>query len=365
MIRSTTMAEQVPSLLSTGLIVVSVIIPLLSIASISLRFRARRLARLPLYADDWWIIVAWLFAFSLSINAWIFSSLVGINNLNVDPVIGTQQSLLCILVSSLLVQIALTVVKIAILLFYKRIFSTRIFRVIVWVTIGLVSIWGILFFFLVLLESDPVSASWNPMPGFRFRFSPFPLALSQVGTSIALDFVVLFLPVPIIFRLHMATRKKIAIGLIFWLGSFCCVAAIVRAVLLSRSLQNVVQSQNAVYTQSLQFIFMILEPNFSIVAACLPTLGPLFIGARGPESMIRSVRSFLSIGSRNSKNGPETERPYTEVGSARSDIELHGRNDWPGSKHDVKVVTSTEQEHTQYFGKSGINVTTGIEIDRE
>lgn len=52
-----------------------------------------------------------------------------------------------------------------------------------------------------------------------FRFDTVALGLAQVGTSIALDFVVLLFPLPVIWTLHMPPRRKIAIGMIFWLGA--------------------------------------------------------------------------------------------------------------------------------------------------
>jgi hypothetical protein len=54
------MADAIPSLITTGLVVVSVIFPLLSLASIVLRFKARRHTKLPLQADDWWIVATWV-----------------------------------------------------------------------------------------------------------------------------------------------------------------------------------------------------------------------------------------------------------------------------------------------------------------
>ena len=47
-------------MISTGLVVVSVIFPILSLAAIFLRLKARRNTRLELMADDWWIIAAWV-----------------------------------------------------------------------------------------------------------------------------------------------------------------------------------------------------------------------------------------------------------------------------------------------------------------
>lgn len=45
------------------------------------------------------------------------------------------------------------------------------------------------------------------------------LGEAQVGTSIALDVLVLCMPLPIILKLHMTMKKKIGVILIFWLGA--------------------------------------------------------------------------------------------------------------------------------------------------
>ncbi|KAI8966715.1 hypothetical protein F5Y11DRAFT_361781 [Daldinia sp. FL1419] len=347
------MAERVHTLVTKPLIIVSVIIPLLSLGAIYLRFKARSMARLQLQADDWWIITSWILAISLSINSWVFGTIAGIDYYKIDPTIGTTDSLKCILVSSCLLQPALTVVKIAILLFYKRVFSSnKQFRVAVWIAIALVSCWGILFSFLVLLETDPVSGSWTGKG--HSRFSPTPLALSQVGTSIGLDVVVLCFPLPVIYGLHMPTRKKIFVGLIFWLGAFCCVAAIVRLVLVSQSLNQVNQSRNAVYTQSVQFIFMILEPNCSIIAACLPCYGPLVAGGRAPESIVRSVQSVLSLQSLRSRrsvsNSGAQQGPEDD-----SQLQLNERSaDWPQAHYDTQVLAANDKKETQMFASNKV-----------
>lgn len=50
----------VPSLITTPILVVSVIFPLLALISILFRYKARRIARQPLQADDWWIVASWV-----------------------------------------------------------------------------------------------------------------------------------------------------------------------------------------------------------------------------------------------------------------------------------------------------------------
>ena len=71
---------------------------------------------------------------------------------------------------------------------------------------------------LLLLQGDPITASWNPGQG-HLRWDSTALGLAQVGTSIALDVIVLCFPIPVIFGLHMRTQRKVAIALIFWVGA--------------------------------------------------------------------------------------------------------------------------------------------------
>jgi hypothetical protein len=144
-----------------------------------------------------------------------------------------------IFISSCYVQFPLAAVKISVLLFYKRVFPTPMFRTVVWFVIGIVSIWAVLFFLLVLLELDPVAF---PLMTAGLRMDSSAIGLGQVASSFALDVLVLCLPLPVIFRLHMKWERKLAVALIFWLGAFCAVAAIVRTVLLDQSIREVVAS---------------------------------------------------------------------------------------------------------------------------
>ncbi|KAF2478182.1 uncharacterized protein BDR25DRAFT_338822 [Lindgomyces ingoldianus] len=315
--------QRVPSLVTTSVVVVSAVFPLLSLITILFRYKARRVARLQLQSDDWWIVISWFLTIPLSINVWTFGSIMGIDYYKIDPMKGTQKSLMCILISSTILQPALASVKISVLLFYKRIFSkgSTTFGIVAWVGIVVVGCWGIIFFFMILLCGNPVSTAWTGVG--TFRYDAVQLGYAQSGTSIALDFVVLAYPLPVIFGLHMDAKRKIAVMFIFWLGAFCAVAAITRLVLLRESLELVAQSKGfeAVYNQAKQFCFMILEPNCSIIAACLPCYGPLFAHGRGMESILRSVRSVFSLRSRSSPHGSDNSRNWTPGQPKVSDVD--------------------------------------------
>ena len=57
---ATTAPIRAPSLITTALLVVSVIFPLLALISILFRYKARRIARQPFQADDWWVVASWV-----------------------------------------------------------------------------------------------------------------------------------------------------------------------------------------------------------------------------------------------------------------------------------------------------------------
>ena len=43
------------------------------------------------------------------------------------------------------------------------------------------------------------------------------------------------------------------------------------------------------------FIWTVIEPCMGIICACLPILGPVFQGGHSPESLIGSIRSYISV----------------------------------------------------------------------
>jgi len=323
------MPTKSPSLITTALIVITILFPIISAVAIWLRVLARSKSKQPLLADDYFIFASWFLSLGLSILVWVYAGKSGINYYNVDFLTGTEDSLELVYLSSVYVQWPLFAVKIGVLLFYKRIFTTPIFKTVVWCAIGLITIWGFLFFMLVLCQIKPIAF---PLTQAGLRFNDTAFGLAQVATSFTLDLLVLCLPLPVISRLNMKKQRKLALILIFWLGAFCAVASIVRTALLAESIRAVISS-NAyarVSNQSKQYIFLVIEPNISILAASLPTFGPLIAGGRAPESFARSARSFFSLsgshgsGDRSHKTHDSSTSNVSKSNQfTESQVELH------------------------------------------
>lgn len=108
-------STRVISVITTPLIVVSVVFPVLAAVSIYLRFVAKRRVRQHYHADDWWVIAAWVridfrwvpcvlpirlltnndqfLTIPMSVLFWVFAAKSGVDDYDIDSVQGTYDSL--------------------------------------------------------------------------------------------------------------------------------------------------------------------------------------------------------------------------------------------------------------------------------
>jgi hypothetical protein len=128
-----------------------------------------------------------------------------------------------IFVASVLYVPILSVVKIAILAEWIRIFVPKGTRSFFWrasiIAIAVVAVWGTLATILLNIDCTPYEANWNPLiPNAvcRFRFPALTLASGIV--NLILDLVPLLLPQMVIWSLRMSRSKKLGVSLIFAVG---------------------------------------------------------------------------------------------------------------------------------------------------
>ena len=109
-------------------------------------------------------------------------------------------------------------IKISLLLLYKRIFANHRFHTAVNI-VGVFSVsWCAAFFTKSIWNCVPIKGFWDPHVHARcinFTASTIAYAVINIFTNI----LVLALPVPIIWRLQLSTSRKMILTLIFMLGS--------------------------------------------------------------------------------------------------------------------------------------------------
>ncbi|KAF2641483.1 hypothetical protein P280DRAFT_507031 [Massarina eburnea CBS 473.64] len=297
-----------PTLFSTALVVVNIVFPVLSTSAVILRFYARKGAgRYMFFADDWLIVATLVFCWANTVNTLVGAGQIGVETAKVDP--GTQAKVTArtLWTEGFLLATALALAKIAVLYFYYRIFATKCantFKFSVWSMYAILIGWWISSVVCQLLVADPINGAYDPTIPFNYRYDYSTWSVCFAAMSLAFDVIILLFPVPVIGKLRMDFRRKISVIGIFWLGAFCCVAAAVRLYFLYIGIYKVTSStsENPYENVTAGFIWAHVEPNCSIIAACLPTYGTLFHSGRSLSSLFGSVRSIFSISGRSGTN---------------------------------------------------------------
>lgn len=107
--------------------------------------------------------------------------------------------------------------KISILLQYRRIFSNTILRKIIDVGLGFLTLWTVTLCFLLPMVCMPVAAFWDPnVKGFCLNSSIIWYVMA--GVNLVTDFAVFTMPIPVISSLHLPTRQKAMLLIVFTLG---------------------------------------------------------------------------------------------------------------------------------------------------
>lgn len=113
---------------------------------------------------------------------------------------------------------AVSSVKISFLFFYKRTFHVRRFTVVVYACLAFVVLWTVLFSIATLIQDLPISAFWDRSIKPYFTIDSTRMYIWLGGTDVFLDIVILCLPLPMIYRLRMSPKNKMALAGVFGLG---------------------------------------------------------------------------------------------------------------------------------------------------
>ncbi|KAI4140519.1 MAG: hypothetical protein LQ341_003806, partial [Variospora aurantia] len=184
--------------------------------AVLLRFVARHITKAPLAGDDWTIVAGLLCAVGYVVGQSLCIS-YGLGKhavLVTDPV-----SLARAISASIILYIAsLSLTKVSILLLYRRIFPNRRFHAILWgvgVFVVAFTIANILF---IIFGCNPIKAGFNPnILGKCINHEAAILAVAIL--TVTTDFVILFLPLPLVWKLHLPTNTKFQLTLVFLLGT--------------------------------------------------------------------------------------------------------------------------------------------------
>ncbi|MCJ1394984.1 hypothetical protein MMC18_007865 [Xylographa bjoerkii] len=133
----------------------------------------------------------------------------------------------------------------------------------------------------IWVQCTPSSGLWDPTvnatcwnPSVLINYSIF------AGTySACVDFYLAIYPMVVLYSLQMSRKKKVGLSLVLGVGLSATAVAIYKNTALGELYDHV----DYTYATSNLLIVASAESNVLILAACLPTLRPLYLLARGRE----------------------------------------------------------------------------------
>lgn len=149
-------------------------------------------------------------------------------------------------------------------------FTTQSFQRFSFALNTLIVAWGAAIFIACGLQCRPIRGFWDPtVPSQCLDQNKF-LITNQIF-NVVIDFVILALPIPMIWNLQRAWQDKLALNGVFALGIFVCFASIYRIVVLFW-----INPADQTYTVYQATLWTHIEPSIGLICACLPIIRGLF-----------------------------------------------------------------------------------------
>ncbi|KAH7318081.1 hypothetical protein B0I35DRAFT_235024 [Stachybotrys elegans] len=170
---------------------------------------------------------------------------------------------------SILYVTSLWAIKIALVIFYKKITIPGSRMAVIYnCTLGfLVASWALIFFHIIF-QCFPHDKRWSQDPSYQC--DPYNALVNYWITiilNIFTDILIMSLPISVVLKLQMKTKQKIGVIAMFTLGVFVVITSIVRAYFSHRN------------ETMLTCTVSMIETAVAIIAACLPPLRQFIMGS--------------------------------------------------------------------------------------
>ncbi|KAJ4290835.1 hypothetical protein N0V90_010030 [Kalmusia sp. IMI 367209] len=306
---------------SNATLAVSGLVIALAVVSVGLRFYTRIFTKSGLKSDDWLIFSAVLFtlataAILLAGNSIAPNGLWVSENTDTSYIYTSHDILYLKLafVTSILYFTIAGATKLGILLMYNRIFNvSNAFRAQLYVACALVTGWWIGCTVASFTNCIPLKWSWvNSFADSRYCFNYNLFWMVSGACEIALDVMILAMPVSVVVRMSMSWRRKLTVLGIFALGAFTIVTGLVRVVLGYKKNSRVPSYSNTE-------VWTAVHAGMSIVCASLPIFRPL-MRRIGESAFMNKISSVLSIRKGTSTSSSTFEKKHSPSSSADDSI---------------------------------------------
>ncbi|KAF7557310.1 hypothetical protein G7Z17_g831 [Cylindrodendrum hubeiense] len=236
------------------------------------RFAFKIYAKLGLGPDDWITLITAIISIPLTVIAIYGVSANGLGrDIWVMPFPKIYDFGKYFLILEIIYFAEVTLLKLAMLFVYLRIFPGAVIRRTLWGTIIVNCIFGVVFIIVTaFIQCRPISYFWQiwdkEHSGTCLNLNA--IAWSNAGISIALDIWMLAIPLVKISSMNLSLRNKIGVTAMVSVGAFVTVVSILRL----RSLVKFgAHSQNPTWEYVDATIWSTIEINVGIICICMPS----------------------------------------------------------------------------------------------
>ncbi|KAL1795458.1 hypothetical protein ACET3X_005682 [Alternaria dauci] len=241
-------------------------------------FILRAVARLPWFGgnwglDDWVMTGSMVLIVPLSICAYILNQIGMGQDMWYVPFDNITKILEIFYYTELLYLASVALTKIAILLFYLRIFPHQGLRRIIYATIVVCIMYIIGFVTATALQCLPIRIAWEYWDGEHHGqcINLNADAWASAAVNIILDLVVIILPMRELSKLAMSRRRKFGVMLMFFGGGFVTIVSIVRL----KFMIQFAQKTNVTWDYLPIGYWSAVEAQVGAIIACLPAIRQL------------------------------------------------------------------------------------------
>ncbi|KZL83885.1 integral membrane protein [Colletotrichum incanum] len=151
-----------------------------------------------------------------------------------------------------------------------RVFIDKSFLITSQVLISLFVAKGVLYLFLIMFQCLPIQSIWDlSINGHCMDITA--ISYTAAAGAILEDIVLLIMPIPELMKLQLGLRKKLALVLMFSIGSFATITSIIRL----KYLVLFSHTYDPTWDNSYVIVWSAIEVNVAIICGSLPALMPL------------------------------------------------------------------------------------------
>ncbi|KAF2664437.1 hypothetical protein BT63DRAFT_89568 [Microthyrium microscopicum] len=268
------MAVDIVPLAEGGIQLISVCLLMIVLASIfvSLRFYSRTIRKVPYQPEDYTILAALLmlwfegsFIIAMTLLGGIGHHMVDLKPENITQMFKLSYGM------QFGYAIGIGLVKCSLCMTLARILFYQPYRTAAIVAGILAICWSISTILVGILICTPISMFWNPLVNGGHCGNQN-LAFAAAGTTdVIIDFFIMIIPLPGVFKLQIPLANKLAVASIFLLGLCTIAVGSLRVVSIVK-----LSFEDASYSGKIPDMLTILELGVAIIVTSCPILRPVF-----------------------------------------------------------------------------------------